>query len=166
MEGRTNSWTIAVITIIAVLLPGVPQARPESSAQKQTPSVSDCSLKILLPQPGDKVGQSMTVKGTAKIPEDGFLWVLAKKKSMGDLWWPQPGGPIGIENGEWEAEVFFGRPSDVGSTFEIAAVVVTSQTNQALRKWFSTAQQLDYPPIQFPNSYQCPVVTVKVEKSS
>jgi len=108
----------------------------------------------------------MTVKGTAMIPAEGFLWVLAKKKGMGSQWWPQAGGPVEIESGHWEAVVYFGRPDDVGSTFEIATVVVNRQTNEDLVKWFATAKALDYPPIPFPNNVGCPIETVKVEKSN
>jgi hypothetical protein len=138
------------------------------AAQGQTVPSTACTVTITSIKEGDQVGASATIKGTARHPVDGNLWILARKTSMGNQWWPQAGGAveIGPRNGEWEAEVFFGRPSDIGSNFDVAAVVVNRQTSTELTKWFSTAKELDYPPIRFPDSLSgCPVVRVRVTKA-
>jgi hypothetical protein len=140
---------------------------PLPSARGQMASNGPCSIEIISLKEGDKVGRSVTVRGKATIPTDGYLWLLSKKSSLGNQWWPQPGGPIETRKGEWEAEVFFGRPEDIDSNFDVAAVVVSRQTSAELTKWFSTAQKLDYPPVAFPNTNSsCSVVTVKVVKVS
>lgn len=137
-----------------------------ATAQSQMASTQPCSIEITSLKEGDKVGRSVTIRGKASIPASGSLWLLSRKRSMGNQWWPQA-GPIEITNGEWEAEVFFGRPDDIGSNFDVAAVVVNSQTSATFTKWFSTAKELDYPPEPFPNTNSsCSVVTVKVVKVS
>ena len=139
-----------------------------ATAQAQTVSATACTVNITSIKEGDQVGASATIKGTATHPVDGYLWIMARKTSMGNQWWPQAGGAVetGQRNGDWEAEVFFGRSSDVGSNFDVAAVVVNRQTSTELTKWFSTAKELDYPPIRFPDAISgCPVVLVRVTKA-
>lgn len=165
MKNAQNVGATVVLSLIALALPVFPH--PSEKAQPQPgPSLPHaCAVEILSPKPGDKVGQSTTVKGTANISTDGFLWILARKKGMGNQWWPQAGGAVEIDESHlWEAVVFLGRPEDIGSTFEVAAVVVSRQTNEELVNWFATAKALDYPPRPFPNSIGCEVMTIKVEK--
>jgi hypothetical protein len=136
---------------------------PFANAHEGNTAAGMCAVEIISLKPGDKVGQSVTVRGKATIPPDGYLWILAHKSSLGNQWWPQAGGPVEITNGEWEAEVFFGRAEDVGSNFDVAAVVVNAQTSAALTKWFATAKALDYPPVSFPDATSsCSIVKVKV----
>lgn len=166
MRNASNLRSTLVLSLVALVLPAFEPPAQNTQAQIQAPSSNVCSVEISSPNPGDKVGPSTTVKGLAQIPADGYSWILSRKKSMGNQWWPQAGGPVEIdESRHWEAEVFFGRPIDIGSTFEIAAVVVTRQTSQEMVNWFATAKALDYPPIPFPNSSGCRVVIIKVEKS-
>jgi len=136
---------------------------PFANTHAGNTAAATCAVEITSLKAGDKVGQSVTVRGTATIPADGYLWIFARKSSLGNQWWPQAGGPVEIANGEWEAEVFFGRAEDVGSNFDVAAVVVNAQTSAALTKWFATAKALDYPPVSFPDANSsCSIVKVKV----
>jgi hypothetical protein len=162
---KVNNSLSSTATFVLLFLALICWARP-AEAQSSGASSGACSVEISSLNEGDKVGPSVTVKGLATTPTDGYLWILARKKSMGNQWWPQAGGAVEIgEGGRWEAEVFFGRPADVGSTFEVAAVVVNRQTDERLIKWVATAKELDYPPVAFPNSVSnCRVVTVKVVK--
>ncbi|HEY3579783.1 MAG TPA: hypothetical protein VGK82_04540 [Pyrinomonadaceae bacterium] len=156
---------IAAMTLMAVLITFTCFS-PLVRAQTGTAPQARCSVEINSLKDGDKVGESVTVRGNATIPADGNLWLLAHKSSMGNQWWPQA-GPIEIKNGEWQAEVFFGRSRDVGSNFEVAAVVVNHETNTALTKWFSTARTSDYPPVVFPDANSsCSVVKVTVVKTA
>ena len=137
------------------------------NVQAQNTSPTTCVVKITSHKEGDKVGASAPVRGTATIPLDGYLWIVARKSSMNNQWWPQAGGAIKPDDttGEWEAEVFFGQPRDVESNFDVVAVVVNLQTNKDLAKWASTAEQNGYPPVRFPNAISgCPIVQVRVMK--
>jgi hypothetical protein len=165
MKFNTSTNATLALSMIAFVLSISPH-RAQTLMPRKASVIGSCAVEITSLKPGDKVGPSVTVKGVGDIPANGYLWILARKKSLGNQWWPQAGGPVEIdEHHSWEAEVFFGRPSDVGSIFEVAAVVVTRQTNEELVNWFATAKALDYPPVAFPNSAGCQVVTVKVEKS-
>jgi|ERR1043166_144093 hypothetical protein len=149
------------------LLLFAPVVKPQNEDSSDEPKAGVCSVKITSPEEGSKVGSSVRVRGTGIIPAGGYLWILVRKKSLGDQWWPQGGGAVEIdETHRWEAEAFFGIPGDVGSTFEVAAVVVNRQTNEYLVKWFSTAKDLDYPPVSFPTPISfCSVISIKVVKT-
>ncbi|HEY6764292.1 MAG TPA: hypothetical protein VI386_05930 [Candidatus Sulfotelmatobacter sp.] len=54
-------------------------------------SIPSCEIAITSPKPGTDVGVSGTVKGTARIPSNSHLWILAHKKTLNG-WWPQGGG--------------------------------------------------------------------------
>jgi hypothetical protein len=157
----TNSITAVTLTILFV---ASTCGSPIANARPGITGDGACSIVITSLMAGDKVGASVTLKGKASIPPDGNLWILSHKSSIGNQWWPQA-GPLEILDGEWKTEVFFGRPADVGSDFDVAAVVVNAQTSGALVKWFATAKALDYPPVPFPDgNSSCPVVKVKVVK--
>ena len=137
-----------------------------ANTQAQSTSVTPCEAKITSLKPGDKVGASATVRGTSNIPVDGYLWIFARKTSMGNQWWPQAGGAVKPEDpaSEWEAEVFFGIPADIQSNFDVVAVVVNQQTDKDLTKWFSTAPAARQP-VRFPDAISgCPIVRVRVTK--
>lgn len=161
---KTRTFIIAAT--LTILFAASIFVSPFASARGQLALSGPCSIEITSLKDGDKVGRSVTVRGKASIPANGNLWLLARKSSMANNWWPQA-GPVEFPKGEWEAEVFFGRPDDVGSNFDVAAVVVDSQTSAMFIKWFSNAQKLDFPPIPFPDTNSsCSVVTVKVVKVS
>ena len=139
-----------------------------ANAQAQSVSATPCEVKITSIKEGEHVGPSATIGGTATLPLEGYLWLFARKTSMGNQWWPQAGGAI-VPDGKtsaWKAEVFFGVPSDIGSNFDVSAVVVNQQTDKDLTQWFSTAQQRGYPPVRFPDSISsCRIVSVTVTKA-
>jgi hypothetical protein len=123
----------------------------------------ECAVDITAPKPGGKVRGDALVSGTAKIPADTYLWILAHKKGLRG-WWPQGGGEADVKEGKWEVLVVFGKPGEIG-TFEIAAVVVDKQTNEDLKRWVEDAPRKSYPPINFPNPVEgCSVKTVPVDK--
>jgi hypothetical protein len=137
-----------------------------ANTQAQSTGVTPCEAKITSLKQGDKVGPSATVRGTANVPLDGYLWLFARKTSMGNQWWPQAGGAVNPDDttSEWEAEVFFGIPADIQSNFDVVAVVVNQQTDRDLTKWFSTAHQTRQP-VRFPDAISgCPIVRVRVTK--
>jgi hypothetical protein len=128
-----------------------------------------CQVKVVTPQAGDKVGAEGRVRGTAKIPNGTYLWVLDHMKDLTEEWWPQGGRPASInsQTGEWVIIAAYGRARDVKEDFEVAAVVVDGNTNTTLRDWFKDAKAKDYPPIEFPNSIDgCPPIKITVRKTS
>jgi hypothetical protein len=162
---KINSINIVNLIVLSVFLVVFTCLTPIAKAQEGSVKKSNCSIEITSLKEGDKVGQSVTIRGKATIPAGGNFWILVRKRSMQNQWWPQA-GPIELDRtGEWEAEAFFGRPEDVGSNFEVAAVVVSHETSATLIKWFSTAKAHDYPPMPFPDTNSaCSIVTIKVMK--
>ena len=143
--GKLEVWTAPLVIMVAVCLFGV-------AGQGQTkPSTSNCMVEIVAPHPGDHVSETGQVSGTATIPSEDYLWVLAHKAGLNG-WWPQGGGSRDISEGKWQATVFYGQPRDVGSNFEIVAVVVDDNNNTKLQQWVKDAPNSGYPPTEFPNT--------------
>lgn len=127
-----------------------------------------CDIVITAPRQGDRVGATGVVEGkSTKLPSDGHLWVLAHWKGL-NSWWPQGEGPATIDSdGHWEVSVYYGEARDIGSTFEVAAVVVGDQDNAQLKRWVAEAPAKHYPGRGFPNAYEgCPIRKVIVLKTS
>jgi hypothetical protein len=161
-----NTKNLITAVTLTILFVAATCLSPLATARGQVTAKQPCSIEITSLKDGDTVGRSVIVKGKASLPAAGNLWLLSRKRAMANQWWPQA-GPVEITNGEWEVQVFFGRPEDIGSNFDVAAVVVNSETSAGFIKWFSTAKDLDYPPVPFPNTNSsCSVVTVKVVKVS
>jgi hypothetical protein len=123
----------------------------------------NCDITIAVPKQGEKVDATGTVEGKAKVPEKCHLWVLAHRLGLNG-WWPQGGGAASVgSDGTWEVTVFYGEARDVGSKFEVAAVVVGDEDNKKLERWVAEAPGKGYPPIVFPNIVEgCPVRRVTV----
>ncbi len=127
-----------------------------------------CSVRIITPQRGDKVGKEGKVTGFAKLPPGSFLWVLSHRKDLAAEWWPQMGRPAVIqEDDSWVIITGYGRQEDIKEDFEVAVVVVDANTNNQLRDWFKTAKQKDFPPVDFPTTIDdCPAAKITVTKTS
>ena len=118
----------------------------------QTKKSAVCSIEIDDPAPGSSVGPSGDVSGTAKIPPNSHLWILAHKKTI-NAWWPQGGAETHVENGHWTVNVTYGVDTDKGN-FEVAAVAVGDSTSKDLDHWVETAPARNYPPRPFPASVE------------
>lgn len=113
--------------------------------------VKGCRVEMLAPRPGETVGPTGVVEGTASIPEGTYLWVLDRRKSM-NRWWPQGGGPARIEQGKWSVSVRYGTERDRGGELYFAAVVVDAGVHQQLEQWVVEAPQRGYRSIRFPET--------------
>jgi hypothetical protein len=137
---------------------GMVVARPALSGE--------CTIEITSPPKGDGVGKEVMVEGTAMIPTEAHLWVLAGVQGL-KQWWPQGGGDSQIEDGQWTVLAFIGQEHDIGRLFRIAAIVVNEDTDNRLRQWVEEAPAKGYPPITFPSTFPgCPPVQVTVKKIS
>lgn len=112
-----------------------------------------CKIEILSPDEKEQVTESASVKGTVQKPaENNHLWLLAHRKGLA-LWWPQPTGDIVTKDGKWSASVYYETPSDIGSQFEIMAIIVNDEVNAQLRRWLDKSNAAgNYPPILLPQS--------------
>jgi len=119
---------------------------------------------------GNIVGARRIMTGTATVPENGHLWLLAHMKSLGDRqWWPQADGQVHPDGGgTWRALVVFGAPRDVHQLFEVMAIVVDAETHQRLLEWYRESDASGhYLPIPFPPSLRgCGAGKLTVTKSS
>jgi hypothetical protein len=141
---------ILLVALLATAVPG--RAQPQHQPDP-------CSVSVQITR---RVGGGGLVTGTATLPPDGFLWVLARPQGFAG-WWPQGGGPASIQGGRWAVYVTYGISGQLGA-FDVAVVVVGPQGNQELREWVQAARP-PYPPIEFPPTLpQCPVRTFGVQK--
>ena len=116
---------------------------PPSMRRRASRSKRGCPVHILSPHNGAIVAESGTVEGSAVLPADSYLWVLARRKDF-DGWWPQGGGNVTLDQGRWSVPVRYGEPHDAGYDFEIAAIVVGPATHEL---WTGLR-----PPVQLPAS--------------
>ncbi|MGA2260083.1 MAG: hypothetical protein ABSH28_01465 [Acidobacteriota bacterium] len=159
MKRNMMSSGLAVLglTICSVLL------IPTGSSLAQQPERSSCSIIISDPEKGTIVHGQGTVSGTANIPPDSHLWILAHKSTL-NSWWPQGGGETPIRDGKWAVDVTYGIESDTGD-FEVAAVAVGENAHNDLKKWVADNRTGRYLPMQFPSTVAgCPIARVTVVK--
>jgi len=148
-----------IIVLTSLLLAGT---SVDSLAQRQS---RECSVTVEMPQNRARVTEPAgDVAGTATLPPEGHLWVLARRQGLAE-WWPQGGGPAPVDEGRWTVYATYGSSGELGN-FEIAVVVVGTQADQSLRAWVQNARP-PYPPTQFPNTLpQCPVRMLVIQKVS
>lgn len=129
-------------------------------------SAQECMIHITSHSDGQKVNQtSLNIKGTAKTPANGHVWVLVRIVGING-WYPQGGGEVYIEeNSSWECNIHLGREGETGS-YQIAVAVVNDKENEALNTWVKkTSESGQYNPITFPGVMDgCSVKKIKMEK--
>ena len=81
------------------------------------------AVEIETPGASSAVSERGNVAGSALVRPRARLVVLVHRKDI-DGWWLQGGGPVEITGGQWQIEVNFGVPGDIGKEFEIAAIIV------------------------------------------
>jgi hypothetical protein len=108
------------------------------------------AMQILAPQNGALVADTGMVEGTATMPPDSHLWVLARRKDF-DGWWPQGAGAVPVTGNHWSVSVNFGGPQDAGWDFEIAALAVRQPTHEFWTDWVARVKETGlFPPVQLP----------------
>lgn len=122
-----------------------------------------CRIKIKTPVSGNTVQAQGLVTGTAHIPKNTYLWVVAHHRGFYG-WWPQGNGPVKINNHKWETLVHYGLEKELGK-YEILAVVVDEKSNAAFEQWVREAPNKKYPPMMLPETVAtCPIKRRIVEK--
>lgn len=92
------------------------------------------SIHINHPESGSVVGSNGETSGTASIPKDAHLWLLARRADQ-DGWWPQGGGPVCVAKGRWSCQVQYGGPRDAGHAFEVLAAIVSPAIHRHWLDW-------------------------------
>ena len=111
---------------------------------------SQAKVEILAPPSGATVTGVGLVEGSADIPPDSFLWVLARRKDVHG-WWPQGAGAVPVDQNRWRVSVTYGGPDDNGSDFELAALVVGQPTHDLWTDWVARVSETGlFPPVQLP----------------
>ena len=109
------------------------------------------AVDIVAPQNGAIVADAGMVEGTATMPADSYLWVLARRKDF-DGWWPQGAGAVPVDGNRWNVSVTFGGPQDAGWDFEIAALAVRPPTHELWTDWTARVKETGLsPPVQLPS---------------
>lgn len=106
----------------------------------QPKAVQGYYLEIASPTPGANVQDGGSIKGTAHLPSDSFLWVFVGPSGSQPQWRPQGNGVIDVKGDlSWEVPALYGKAGDTGN-FEIAAIVVDQKTNAHLQKSYAKAE--------------------------
>ncbi len=112
------------------------------------------------PEDGQEVGITMLVKGTAVLPKDTFLWVLAHRvQDHKNAWWPQGEVEVDPKNSTWTKQVKFGEEHDIGYQFEIAVIALAKEEHEKLsRYWFMVKRTGRSHPIKMPPTTSPPTI--------
>lgn len=111
---------------------------------------SQFSVVITSPRAGERVAAAGIVEGTASLPPQTSLWVLARRADV-QGWWPQGTGPVLVEQSRWSVPINYGEPHDAGFDFEIAATLVGPGTNEIWVEWVNEARHSPgVSPVQLP----------------
>ena len=155
-----------VFTVSAVvILFGLPGAIPAQTAA--------CQVTITAPSGEEPVGSQGDVTGTAQIPRNAYVWLLARRDDLPKNWvWPQQGvaaADLVQQSGgppKFEAAVHYGEPPDTHKNFRVIAIVVDADLNQKLEKWLEEAPAKGYRPwIGLPRTVEgCTPAQVVVKK--
>ncbi len=155
-----------IITVLAVvLLIGLRGVLPA-----QAPA---CQVTIKAPTGEEPVGAQGDVTGTAQIPRNAYVWLLARRDDQPkNFLWPQQGiaatdlaqqsaGPP-----KFEASVHYGELPDTNKNFRVIVVVVDADQSHKLEKWREEAPTKGYRPwIGLPRSVEgCTPAEVVVKK--
>jgi hypothetical protein len=149
-----NRTLLNFITLLAVVL------------ITTTLSAQNCGVRINRPTEGTQVAGTALVSGTATIPPNGHLWILAHQVGING-YWPQGSGAAQINGRNWEILVYFGIPGNLG-LFEVIAIVVDDQTHRNLNDWVQKAPNTSpaYQPIPLPTALEgCAIVNLRVDKT-
>jgi len=155
-----------VITVLAVvLLTGWP--RPASA------QTSACQVTIKAPTGEEPVGAQGDVTGTAQIPPNAYVWLLARRDDQPrNFIWPQQGiaaADLVQQSGgppKFELSVHYGEPPDTNKNFRVIAIVVDADQHHKLERWLEEAPAKGYRPwIGLPRSVEgCTPAQVVVKK--
>jgi hypothetical protein len=135
-------------------------------ANAQNTNIDKISVKIKSPAHKSRAGQKVSVKGIAYMPGGLHLWVIARHKDFKPLWWPQREAEVDPTTGEWDSLAFLGGPQDIGSEFDIGAIVVNEESHAKLRDyWLKAMRNGDWQPIEIPETIIAPEL-IRVTKRS
>jgi len=130
-------------------------------------SAQNCNVRITRPAEGSNVAGTALISGTATLPANSHLWILAHQVGING-YWPQGNGQAQVNQNTWDVLVYFGTPGNFG-TFEVLAVVVDDQTHRNLQSWVQTAPNTTppYQPIALPTVIDgCTIARLRVEKTN
>jgi hypothetical protein len=99
MPRRLVGAPTLLITLLLVTSLGIEPryARPES-----------CDVTIIHPTEDSPVGKEVNVDGTFSIPNDQYVWLLARREDFAPLWYPQREARIDSGNHTWNARASIG----------------------------------------------------------
>jgi len=146
MKEKYKPLLVALVTftlMLNVLTFLAARPRREREATPTRAEATGCRVELLSPKPGETVGPTGVVKGTASIPDGSYLWVLERRRE-GSLWRPQGRAPARIREGRWVVRVEYGDERDRGREFYFAAVVVDVGVNQQIEGWVE-GQRMRFP---------------------
>ncbi len=121
------------------------------------------TVTVLEPaQNGEEVGMYMQVKGTAILPKNHFLWILAHRiDDQENSWWPQGEVEVNPQNATWTQKVKFGEERDIGYQFKIAVIILAQDEHDKLsRYWFMVQKTGKSNPIMMPPTTALPTYRI------
>lgn len=132
-------WVCVAIAVVNTGFLGWQLLRPEPATD----------VTITYPVGLAKVDQTETVRGTVEgLPSEHVIWVVVFAQEVGRFY-PQ-NRPADIEAAnKWSSLVYIGVPADTDKRFDILAVVVNTEAQNALRAYLSDARdRSDWPGLE------------------
>jgi hypothetical protein len=124
------------------------------------------TVVVTVPRNGANVGREVVVKGTARLANGEFLWLVARRIDFAPLWFLQKPVIVNPSSEAWQSTAAIGEARDSNWDFEIAAITVNKAAHDELMAKWSTAMQSGvWLPVQIPDTTTPPRV-LKVHKTS
>ena len=148
------------IMLIVLLFPS-----PGVLEEAKNSKLIENSVIITSPAPKSNVRQKVVVKGKAYLPGGYPLWIVSRHEDFRPLWWPQREAEVNPATKQWESLAFLGGPQDIGSQFDIGAIVVNGEAHAKLRNyWVKAMRTGDWMPIELPKTVIAPKL-IRVTKT-
>ncbi len=151
--------------VTAVMLIGwvFPSLGVLADSEKANPG--KISVAITHPASQSRVGQKVVLRGQARLPGGLHLWIVARHIDFKPLWYPQREAEVNPATGWWASLAYLGDHRDIGSQFDIGAIVVNGEAHAQLHDyWVKAMQTGNWRPVEIPETVVAPEL-IKVTKT-
>lgn len=146
-----------ILGMAATVCAGFALAYSDPGQEGSTPEGTLITVEV--PKEGDLVTQEMTVRGTARVPEGSYVWLLARRHDFEPLWWPQREIKVDPRTYEWSATANFGIPADAGSDFDLGVITVNEESHNKIRQhWLHCMESGNWTPMQIDSTTSPPKI--------
>jgi|APTNR8051073442_1049403.scaffolds.fasta_scaffold02479_9 hypothetical protein len=128
-------------------------------------ALAQTACTIIQPTLGQLVGREIQASGTARVVAGQHAWLVARRSDFSPHWWLQRKLHVNEVSPGWKSVAALGGPQDIGWDFDIAVVIVATDSNRRLQEhWDRGVETSDFKPIAIRETVAAPC-TVTVRKS-